>query len=105
MSDISADNSMALPLDNPPPVQAGGPTLSLAAPPALAGPSPEQAAAGERLTIRLWSSFTFVSSASMLAVGVWLNPSAAGTGTHQQLGLPPCGWLQVMGIPCPMCGC
>ncbi len=25
-------------------------------------------------------------------------------GTHQNLGLPPCGMLEVTGLPCPTCG-
>jgi hypothetical protein len=33
-----------------------------------------------------------------------LTPDHSGMGTHQQLGLPPCGFLVVTGIPCPGCG-
>ena len=33
-----------------------------------------------------------------------LQPSANGVGTHQQLGLPPCFFLKLTGIPCPGCG-
>lgn len=40
----------------------------------------------------------------MLAVGAWLEPSPDGHGTHAQLGLPACGWVQVLGKPCPTCG-
>ena len=87
-----------------PPVQPAAALLALAPPPAAAF-SAEQIAAGDRLAVRLWSSFTFVSSSAMLGIGAWLKPDAAGTGTHQQLGLPPCGWLHMTGCPCPMCGC
>ena len=33
------------------------------------------------------------------------DPDPRGLGTHEQLGLEPCGWLQVRGSPCPTCGC
>jgi hypothetical protein len=33
-----------------------------------------------------------------------LTPSASGIGTHTQLGLPPCGFLWLTGLPCPGCG-
>ncbi|MCC6783287.1 MAG: DUF2752 domain-containing protein [Planctomycetes bacterium] len=33
-----------------------------------------------------------------------IQPDERGHGTHQQLGLPPCGWPQQHGIPCPTCG-
>ncbi len=41
---------------------------------------------------------------SVLAVAAWLEPAAAGHGTHRQLGLPPCTFLAVTGWPCPLCG-
>ena len=34
----------------------------------------------------------------------WLTPAAAGLGTHQQLGLPPCTVRALCGVPCPSCG-
>jgi hypothetical protein len=33
-----------------------------------------------------------------------LVPSAAGFGTHRQLGLPPCPSMLAFGKPCPGCG-
>jgi hypothetical protein len=41
---------------------------------------------------------------SVLAVALWLKPAACGYGTHTQLGLPPCAFLQVTHLPCPSCG-
>ena len=53
---------------------------------------------------RLGWAALLVLGAGVLALSRWLTPSAAGFGTHTQLGLPPCGFLQVFGIPCPACG-
>ena len=33
-----------------------------------------------------------------------LQPRPQGYGTHQQLGLPPCSFLMLAGMPCPSCG-
>ena len=40
----------------------------------------------------------------LLAVAWRLEPSAAGFGTHQQLGLPPCTSVQLFDVRCPACG-
>jgi hypothetical protein len=40
----------------------------------------------------------------VLITAMTLTPSAAGHGTHTQLGLPPCGFLVYTGYPCPGCG-
>lgn len=37
--------------------------------------------------------------------GFKLSPDPTGVGTHQQLGLPPCGFIAMSGgYPCPSCG-
>jgi hypothetical protein len=41
---------------------------------------------------------------AMLVVGARLSPSRAGHGTHEQLGMPACGFLIATGRPCPTCG-
>ncbi len=41
--------------------------------------------------------------AGVLAVAWSLSP-AERFGTHRQLGLPPCGFLTMTGLPCPSCG-
>lgn len=40
----------------------------------------------------------------LLGITRCLTPDPSGMGTHQQLGLPPCGLVQWFGIPCPSCG-
>lgn len=45
-----------------------------------------------------------VASGGLLLMAAWFEPAADGHGTHTQLGLPPCGWVVGMGIPCPSCG-
>jgi len=41
---------------------------------------------------------------AVLALSWSLTPRAAGFGTHEQLGLPPCSFLARTGYPCPSCG-
>jgi hypothetical protein len=41
---------------------------------------------------------------SVLGVARALVPDSRGVGTHLQLGLPPCGFLTLTGLPCPACG-
>lgn len=41
---------------------------------------------------------------AVLVVAAWLEPAPAGLGTHRQLGLPPCTFHALTGVPCPMCG-
>lgn len=33
-----------------------------------------------------------------------VDPDPRGYDTHVQLGMTPCGWPKVYGIPCPTCG-
>jgi hypothetical protein len=40
----------------------------------------------------------------LLLIGRLLQPAPGRVGTHEQLGLPPCGFLHLTGIPCPGCG-
>lgn len=43
--------------------------------------------------------------ASPLVFAATLTPSAAGIGTHTQMGLPECGFVIATGLPCATCGC
>jgi len=56
-------------------------------------------------TRRRWLALVIaVATGALLLVAAWLVPSTDGHGTHTQLGLPQCGWVVGMGIPCPSCG-
>jgi hypothetical protein len=57
-----------------------------------------------RRTDKLVAIGLLVSACTVLAVAGWLKPAAVGYGTHTQLGLPPCMFLQVTHWPCPSCG-
>lgn len=41
---------------------------------------------------------------ALLILASTLSPEPSGIGTHEQLGLPPCGVKFAFGIPCPSCG-
>jgi hypothetical protein len=41
---------------------------------------------------------------TFLIIGARLTPAAGGTGTHEQLGMPPCAFLDRTNLPCPACG-
>ncbi len=42
--------------------------------------------------------------ATVVGLSAWLRPDPHGFGTHRQLGLPPCEFGAITGIPCPGCG-
>lgn len=55
-----------------------------------------------------WSRLGAVASMlvvlGLLGTARWLEPSSLGYGTHQQLGLPPCTSVALLGMRCPACG-
>ena len=53
---------------------------------------------------RIIPFFLFSASFVILVLAYSLEPDQSGIGTHQQLGLEPCGFLTRMKIPCMMCG-
>jgi len=65
---------------------------------------------GTRSGLRAWwrhrwqAAIMFAVCSGLLAVSAMLTPSEAGIGTHQQLGLPPCGFELATGAPCMTCG-
>jgi hypothetical protein len=40
----------------------------------------------------------------LLGIAAFLRPDPQHYGTHQQLGLPPCSFQFLFGVPCPTCG-
>lgn len=55
-------------------------------------------------TSRLTSAIIGGIGLAVLVVAWFLQPSSDGLGTHQQLGLPMCGWIASADMPCPTCG-
>lgn len=53
---------------------------------------------------RVYAAAFAVAALVVLAVAAKLTPDPHGAGTHQQLGLPPCGFMVMSGLPCPTCG-
>lgn len=53
---------------------------------------------------RVFSLLLAVGCLALIVVAAWLRPAECGFGTHQQLGLEPCGVLVATGRPCPTCG-
>lgn len=51
----------------------------------------------------LWTG-VIVLAGGLLMAAARLHPSITGIGTHTQLGLPPCIFLRLTGLPCPSCG-
>jgi len=54
--------------------------------------------------VRALSLALAVGTGVVLALSAWLEPSPDGHGTHLQLGLGTCTFLQLTDVPCPMCG-
>lgn len=45
-----------------------------------------------------------ILSLAVLGAAVMLTPDPRGFGTHEQLGLPQCSFLEYTGLKCPHCG-
>ncbi len=53
---------------------------------------------------RASSLFLLVGCLGVLIVASMLEASPDGHGTHTQMGLPACSWVQLWNFPCPTCG-
>jgi hypothetical protein len=67
---------------------------------------PTAATVGDRASVgeRVGQAAVLLAAVGVVALGLVLDPSPTGAGTHCQLGLPPCGMLETTGLPCPTCG-
>ncbi len=76
----------------PPPVPQPAPSNTL--PPVRRAPTGERAIAAA----------VALACLAVLATAAFLQPSPEGHGTHEALGLPPCGFATVFELPCITCG-
>ncbi|HEX8323113.1 MAG TPA: DUF2752 domain-containing protein [Tepidisphaeraceae bacterium] len=53
---------------------------------------------------RLIALAVALGALGVLLTAAWLSPDARGVGTHEGLGLQPCGFLLRTGLPCAGCG-
>lgn len=71
-------------------------------------PEPAREQPADRSRAALWSRLGwllfFVPALAVLVTAALLTPNPEGHGTHTQLGLPPCGFYVITGMPCPGCG-
>jgi hypothetical protein len=66
----------------------------------IAGSGGYPVARAGRWLLVFWSLFLLGGFSLAYA----LEPDPRGYGTHQRLGLPPCTFRALFGIPCPSCG-
>ena len=60
---------------------------------------------GEQSLARGFAAAGLAAWAASVLLAFWLAPSAAGFGTHTQLGLGECSWRRITGQErCPSCG-
>ena len=71
---------------------------------ATADPLPVQESPVGALVDRVVASLVVVAAAGMVAALRLIAPSPVGHGTHEFLGMRPCGWPEQYGVPCPTCG-
>lgn len=77
---------------------AAGPMVSPSVPPSVLSAS--NPAPGRRLA----AAAAALAASTVLLVAAFLQPSGFGLGTHEQLGMPACGWVVTLDLPCPTCG-
>ena len=65
---------------------------------------PPARAVGFGVVVRLRGAIIAAGCVAVVALAASLTPRRAGYGTHENLGLPGCEFLQRTGYPCPSCG-
>lgn len=53
---------------------------------------------------RLLGLSLFIPTATVIGIALFLEPDTRGFGTHQQLGLGACTFMELTTFPCPLCG-
>jgi len=53
---------------------------------------------------RLYGAGVAAAAVTAFVTAARLTPAGTHLGTHRQLGLPPCGFVVMTGLPCPTCG-
>ncbi|MBX3442928.1 MAG: DUF2752 domain-containing protein [Planctomyces sp.] len=53
---------------------------------------------------RAAAAVTGLAFAALLAVAASIQPDVRGYGSHEQLGMSPCGFQVMFQMPCPSCG-
>lgn len=53
---------------------------------------------------RILAAVAASAALTVLVLAARLEPDPSGVGTHRQLGLPACGYLEATGRPCLSCG-
>lgn len=90
-------------MDSPPDSMADGGRVARPATHPL-GPVIEIRHLKRPITGRLYAVGMVLAAAGILGTAAWLAPGHRHMGTHQQLGLLPCGFAIMTGYPCPTCG-
>lgn len=65
---------------------------------------PIQRTGRSELRRRLLAGVVSIGCGAVLVVAFLLSPDGSGAGTHEQMGLPACGWITHLDLPCPTCG-
>ena len=56
------------------------------------------------LQFRIVCALIAIGCGWVLSAAYYITPAKAGHGSHTQLNLPRCGFLERTGYPCPTCG-
>ncbi len=64
----------------------------------------EKEARSQWWLFRIIAGILAMVSLALLVLAGQLTPADAGYGTHEQLGMSPCGFLERTDYPCPTCG-